>query len=222
MPLISPPKNVFDATIGDGKIVASRKGQLAMASPEVLRYFTRIKEELWRAKIAGYEISAADRSRDVNVSVKMHVEFNGKGYTQKLQLSTAGDYKPQAPHDPIDIAKDPESKKLSHRIAEESRRITGQANWAYTKSGNPIPPEDVVLGQMKTMLKTEIKDANTRLTNEMKILLTSESFRLEAQREYEDVVRDRVHEALEDFSKVSPETMHKFVDELYCKKIHDS
>jgi hypothetical protein len=116
----------------------------------------------------------------------------------------------------------PETKKFCLHIAEEARRVTGQATWDYTKDGNPIPHEDIVLRQVREVIKLDVRDTNMRLVQEIWDLLEQDDVNREALIAFEDVMRDRVHNALEEFEKLPPETMHKFIDEMYCKKIHDA
>jgi hypothetical protein len=224
MSLISHVKNVFDATIGDGKVRGAKRGAVALASPSAQAYFAKIKDELIQAKLQEHEITVGDRATFVNVTVKLRVEFNGQDYRQNLHLSKDGKWNPKSPSDSIiDIGKDKQTKRICLEIAEKAFEISGARDWGYTsKNGNPIPPEDMVLKQVREILKPEIAAVNNRLVVEINSLYLQPDFQTEARRAYEDVIRDRVFKVLEDYEGVGPEAMHRFVDEMYCKKIHDS
>jgi hypothetical protein len=225
MSLIAHVKNVFDATIGDGKIRGSRPGAVALASaPHAVAYFAKMKDELAQAKLQDPEVAVSDRSTSVIVSAKLAVLCNGNEYKQTLSVLRNGKWDPKSPSEQIiDIGKDKETQKICVEIAAKAFEITGQKNWGYTqKNGNPIPPEDMVLKQVREILKPEVSAANNRLVVEIKNLFNDAMFQRDARRLYEDVIRDRVFKALEDYEGVGPEALHRFVDEMYCKKIHDS
>ena len=223
-------KNVFDVTIGDGKIKESRKGVLgaqaavAAAVPETQAYFDKMRDKLLHAKLQEHEITVKDRSNSVLVSVKLRITFNTQEYKQTLDVLRDGKWEPADPNKHvIDLFKDVETRKMCLGIAEKAFELSGRRDWGYTaKNGNPIPPEDMVIHQVREILKPEISAANNRLVVDVNSLLLREDIQKECRTAYEDVIRDRVHKVLADFSGVGPEALHRFVDELYCKKIHDS
>lgn len=217
-------ENVYEVSIGDGKVQKSRRGQLALVSPAAKEHFAKMRVELWQSKLDRHEFVAKEvvtqKSSVVGVSVTFHILFNGQDYEQQVKLSSDGRWEPKAPHHPIDLEKDDATRGLCIEIADN---VQGIMEWTdkIDKRGEEISPEKLVLRQIKTVLQADIKAANDKLLNEMVQLMMTEDFRGAAHGAYEDFVRDQVHEALELYMKVGPDALHRFVDELFCKKIHD-
>ena len=155
--------------------------------------------------------------------MKMTFKFNGQEINRQLVLSINGEWSPKDPQtNVLNLDKDDDTRRISELIATDARTITGKADWGYTKNGEPINPEDMVLKQLREILKPELKAANDRLAVEIENLIRTPDLQDEAQRAYEDFMREKVHKALQEFERIGPDALHRFVDEMYCKKIHDS
>ncbi len=213
-------ENVYELSIGDEKVLESRKGQLVFASPAAKQYFAKMKVELGQSQLKRHEFSA--RALDlkngkwsVGVSVKVYVSFNGQEYEQQIRLSTDEKWEPHAPHAPIDLAKDETTKSICIEISE----VVCQNISAFWKQDSD--PEEMVLKQVKETLYSDIKAANDRVMNDIVQLIMTDDLKNTAHLVYEDFVRQKVHAAINKYSGIGPEALHRFVDELYCKKVHD-
>jgi hypothetical protein len=221
-------KNTVECTVGDGQVVASRKGGVAMASPAARAYFVKMRQQLAMSTLDKFELFATQRQLSTGdhacvVSMKMTFKFNGQEILRNLMLSIDGEWNPKDSRtDVLNLEKDDDTRIISELIATDARTISGKADWGYTKNGDPINPEDMVLRQIREILKPELKKANDRLAVEVDNLIATPDLVDEARRTYEDFMRDKVHKALQAFEKIGPDALHRFVDEMYCKKIHDS
>ena len=221
-------ENTIECTVGDGQITGKRPGAVAMASPAARAYFVKIRQQLALSSFDKFELSAGQRQLSTGdhacvVSMKMTFKFNGQEINRQLVLSINGEWSPKDPQtNVLNLDKDDDTRRISELIATDARTITGKADWGYTKNGEPINPEDMVLKQLREILKPELKAANDRLAVEIENLIRTPDLQDEAQRAYEDFMREKVHKALQEFERIGPDALHRFVDEMYCKKIHDS
>lgn len=208
---------MFEAGIGDGLIRGVRRGQVALASPNAQLYFTKIRSALKSAKLIRHEITASNT--DELVQVRFFYSFNKQEILVEIGILTPEDICPGVIRAPIEISEDLPTEFICEAIAQKAREIGNV--WKRDINGDPIPVEDVVLEQIRDILAPEIETANRRLVKQTNALMRSEDFRLEIQKACEDSVRDAIHGMLEPYMKLGPDALHRFVDELYCKAIHD-
>jgi len=211
--------NVFETGLDDDLIEVSRQGKLAMGSSEAKDYFRKICNSLAQAKISKYDISSVNEG-EIHVNCKFTIECGGADVKKSIRLLNNGAWVATLPKVIIKLEKDAATLAIVTKIAEEAARITRRSH--YEENGEFKPIEERVMTQIKDALKDDLNSANERLINQIQTYFDSPDFRTEASKSFEDAIREQVHDALGEFLHVSPEAMHRFVDEIYCKKIHES
>lgn len=71
-------------------------------------------------------------------------------------------------------------------------------------------------------LGKDVSEANARLVASVRSALSNPSLRESVVRVWEDAVRTDVQKALVGIKNVSPELMHRLIDEIYAAEVHES
>jgi len=207
--------NVFEAELGDEQIQPIRTGGLALASPECQKFIQKMKSDLSSVKISGYSMHGSSKG----ISCKFDFLFRGNLIEEKVRLiDDDGEWFPQVPKSKIiQLDEDEEWLEITFELSM-NMRLRDQ----FDAKGNHISAEDILFEKIKAAFQEELDQANQRLAYEIIQSYSLDSFKSEAFQAFEDKIREKIHKALGPFEKCGPEMLHRFVDEIFCKKIHES
>jgi len=236
------PVNVFEGSLGEDVVQASRRGEMLLSAPEVVRLLNRKRQELASARVTGHSFTSGGKGRETVVTAHVGISFPaspvGKdGQPQPAEVKVTvfkdGAFLPRtAPPSArrgsaVILARDRDMYNLAAKLAVQAAELAMTGPTVFTTPGKRESPTDDelrtrVMDRLSALLRTDLQAAHDRVEAGIDALVQDPSFRDEAESAYCDALREQVHRALEKFDGVRPDLMHRFVDEMYCRKIHDS
>ena len=208
--------NVSETGLGEGVVVPREDRVLAAnARPAVLA----LRESLRASKVSRAVMGHRKDGQSITVHAKFSVELGDEEVKFSVHVMKDGAWAPGSFPSILKLSKVAAAEKLVREVANAALRFSGLKPASMSDFGSP---EDRVRQFLSAALHDDLESAESRLRNESLNILQSPAARSDARSCWEGAVRHMVHKALQGMEGLPPELLHRLVDELYAKEIHDA
>jgi hypothetical protein len=235
--------NVFEAGIGEDAVPASRRGERLFRDSRVLKLIQKKRDQLASVHISGHYFEAERKSGDITVEARFELEPKFKIVDKDMKpidrvcgvtVVRKGEFSTwvldcRRASVIIDLADDHEIIEMADtlhyvadQIAQTGPSIFNSKTFVGKDEDGKPDIHNQIINRLVQLLKQDVDDANRRLGKRINSIARTEEFKEAALKCYYDEIREKVHGALKKFVDIDPEIIHRFVDELYAKQVHDS
>lgn len=209
--------NVSEIGIGEGVVVPREDRAIASKARPLIEAFTK---DLRAARVTGVTMGHRKDGQSISVHAKFFAEVGEEEVGFQVHLMKDGVWAPGSFPAILKLSKLQAVSAIVKEVAAVALKYSGLKPAHVDDAGKT--PEDRVTEHLRSALRLDLGEAEGRLTGEARALLAAPSAEHEARKCWEDAVRRIVHKALEGMDSIPPELLHRLVDELYAKGIHDS
>ena len=216
--LKSSNANVIEIGLGEG-VVIPREDRLLVkeAKPMV----EALRTSILQSKLSGFTMGHKKSGKSITVHAKFTVAFGNDQVNFSVHVMKDGIWAPGSIPSVLKnlnaAAATVFTRFSAASIFETSRLKPSSMNEWIQQS-----PEDRVRKYLFEALYDDIEFAESRLRTEVLSVLQTSSAQSEALSCWEGAVRNIVHKALKEMNGLPPEFLHRLVDEMYVKEIHDA
>ena len=211
--------NVFEAEIGDEVIKPGRTGMLLIPDPKFATFIRDKKHRLSTLNVDGYSWHVEGKNDKTSVYARFKIaSIESSDIKTVANLIIRGGefvhfnppqvYDPDADEDIIHVAgqilgkvsEDPENDYIS--IFRVSR-----------------PPIEIIRDRVKESLEDAFTQTNVRLINQICDIKADPDFNCQARENYHIAIRSQLEKAVRKLPGISPQDLHRMLDEIYCNEI---
>jgi len=223
--LKSSNANVIEIGLGEG-VVIPREDRLLVkeAKPMV----EALRTSILQSKLSGFTMGHKKSGKSITVHAKFTVAFGNDQVNFSVHVMKDGIWAPGSIPSVLKVSKIEAAENLVKTVAAAAfkfSRLSELVRLLKPSSMNEWiqqSPEDRVRKYLFEALYDDIEFAESRLRTEVLEVLRTSSARSEALSCWEGAVRNIVHKALKEMDGLPPEFLHRLVDEMYLKEIHNA
>jgi len=209
--------NLSEIGLGDGLVVPKEDRVIAAhAKPMV----AALRESIRSSKVSGVVMGHRKDGSSISVQAKFTVDVGDEMLKFSVHVMKDGAWSPGSLPAILKMSKIQAAARISKEVASIALKYSGLKPLSLNEDF--ASPDDRVRGFLEASLADDIALAESRLRAEASAVIESPSSRTDARNCWENAVRHIVHKALEGLEGLPPELLHRLVDELYAKEIHES
>ena len=179
-----------------------------------------LRRDISESRVAGVTMGHRKDGPSISVHAKFTVEVGEDSVGFQVHVMKDGIWGPGSFPSILKLTKLKSVDGIVRDVVSVALQYSGLTPARTDDAGKT--PEDKVREHLRAALHADLVKSEDRLRAEAVALLSGPSAKHEAMRCWEDAVRRIVHKALEGMDAIPPDLLHRLVDELYAKGIHDS